>query len=149
MIAFPIHALVDEEVCYNYLLEVLHPAGLHCSRGHPLPADQGPHDKHRVPIVDSRCRVYGAVFNTFTGTIWSKSQYSCATIVLILRSITQGTPTAQLAEELGIDRAHLLKLRHEIQQLIEERLPPPMLKGDMVEADEMYQNAGEKGAQTR
>ena len=103
MIEFPIRSLMDEQACYNYLLEVLHPEGLHCPQGHVLPDDQAPHDKRRAPIVDYRCRTCGAVFNIFTNTIWSKSRYSCAIIVLILRGIAQGVPTAHLAKELGVD----------------------------------------------
>jgi hypothetical protein len=76
MIVFPIRTLMDEQACYNYLLEVLHPGGLHCLQDHPLPADQAPHDRHRAPIVDYRCRTCGAVFNMFTNTIWSKSRYN-------------------------------------------------------------------------
>jgi transposase-like protein len=74
--------------------------------------------------MDYRCRTCGAVFNIFTNTIWSKSRYGCATIVLILRGISQGVPTAHLAAELGIDRTHLLKHRREIQGLLEQRFPP-------------------------
>lgn len=129
MIVFPIQSLMDEQACYHYLLEVLHPQGLCCPQGHLLPADQAPHDTHRAPVMDYRCKTCGAVFNLFANTIWSKSRYSCANIVLILRGFAQGTPTAHLAQELGLDRTHLLALRHEIQQLIEGRFP----------------NAGEKG----
>jgi transposase-like protein len=124
MITFPIQSLMDEQACYDYLLGVLHPQGLHCPEGHPLSEDQGAHDRHRAPVLDYRCRSCGAVFNVFTNTIWSKTRYSCATIVLILRGVAQGVPTAHLARELGIDRAHLLEDRHEIQGLIEQRSPP-------------------------
>ena len=124
MITFPIQFLMNEQACYDYLLSVLHPQGLHCPQGHPLPADQGAHDRHRAPILDYRCQTCGTVFNLFTHTIWSKTRYSCATIVLILRGVAQGVPTAHLARELGIDRAHLLEHRHEIQKLIEQRFPP-------------------------
>ena len=124
MMVFPIQSLMDEQACYNYLLGVLHPQGLCCPQGHPLAADQAPQDTHRAPIVDYRCKTCGAVFNIFTNTLWSRSRYSCVTIVLILRGIAQGTPTAHLAEELGIDRAHLLELRHAIQELVEQRFPP-------------------------
>ena len=92
MIAFPIQSLMDEQACYDYLLSVLYPQGLHCPQGHPLPADQGAH----------------------------------------------------LARELGLDRARLLEHRHEMQKLIEQHFPS-LLKGMTTEADEMYQNAGEKG----
>ena len=124
MLLFPIQEMMDEQKCYNYLLRVLHPDGLKCPRGPPLPSDQQPHDRHREPIVDYRCRECGAVFNIFTGTIWQGSRYTCVQIILILRGIAQGVPTEHLAEELGIDRSHLLEKRHEIQQLIEQRLSP-------------------------
>ena len=124
MLIFPLHELMDEQKCYDYLLQVLHPDGLKCPRGHALPADQQPHDRHRDPIMDYRCRECGAVFNLFTDTIWSGSRYSCVQIILILRGIAQGVPTEHLASELGIDRSHLLARRHEIQQLIEQGLSP-------------------------
>jgi transposase-like protein len=124
MLRFPIGDLLDERACHDFLLQVLHPHGLACPQGHPLPPTQAPHDRHRAPILDYRCRVCGAVFNLFTATIWSKSHYPCATIVLILRGIAQGTPTSHLAQELGIDRGHLLERRHAIQALLEQRLSP-------------------------
>jgi hypothetical protein len=62
MIAFPIQSLMDEQACYNYLLAVLHPEGLCCPQGHPLPTGQGTHDRHRAPMVDYRCQTCGAVF---------------------------------------------------------------------------------------
>jgi transposase-like protein len=124
MLIFPIDELMDEQACYDFLLKVLHPQGLRCPKGHPLPKAQAPHDRHRAPVFDYRCRRCGAIYNLFTHTIWSKSRYSCKTIVLILRGIAQGTPTQHLAEELQLDRSHLLKRRHVIQTLIEQRLSP-------------------------
>lgn len=129
MMNFPIAELLDEQRCYDFLLSVLHSEGLHCRNGHPLPPDQAPHDRHRDPIFDYRCRVCGNVFNIFTDTIWSGSRYSCVTIVLIMRGIIQGVPTNHLAAELGIDRSHLLKRRHEIQKLAQDHLPRTVLYG--------------------
>lgn len=124
MLIFPIHDLLNEQASYDFLLKVLHPDGLHCPHGHPLPADQAPHDRHRAPLCDYRCRQCGAVYNIFTKTIWSKSRYRCSTIILIMRGIAQGTPTLHLAQELGLDRSNLLAHRHALQQLIAERLSP-------------------------
>jgi hypothetical protein len=50
-----------------------------------------------------------------------------------------------LAEELGLDYGTLLEQRHQIQQLALEHKPTELLPDDEVEADEMFQNAGEKG----
>ena len=124
MLQFPLDDLLDEQACHNFLLRVLHPDGLHCPQGHPLPADQSAHDRHRAPILDYRCRTCGAVFNLFTGTIWAKTRYPCSTIVQILRGIAQGVSTKHLAEELGLDRGHLLERRHQMQGLVAQQLSP-------------------------
>ena len=124
MLQFPLDELLDEQACYAFLLRVLHPDGLHCPQGHALPLDQAPHARHRAPILDYRCRTCGAVFNVFTGIIWSKTRYRCTTIVQILRGIAQGVPTKHLAAELGINRTHLLERRHQIQALLAQRLSP-------------------------
>jgi len=124
MMLFPIHELLDEQKCYAYLVQALYPQGLHCPAGHPLAAGQKPHDRQRAPVYDYRCRTCGTVFNAFTQTVWQGSRYSCAQMVLILRGIAQGVPTEQLADELGVDRPHLLAKRHAIQQLLAQRLSP-------------------------
>jgi len=145
MMIFPIEELLDEQHCHDYLLKILYPEGLQCPNDHPLPPDQAPHGRSREPVFEYRCRVCGAVYNLFTGTIWSGTRYSCATIVLIMRGIVQGTPTEHLAEELGIDRSHLLELRHQVQEMAMLCLPSSPLSDTQTESDEMYQNAGEKG----
>ena len=121
---FPIQELMDEQKCYDYLLNVLHPDGLRCPAGHSLGPEQKPHDRQRAPVLEYRCRECGAVFNAFTGTVWSGSRYTCVQMVLVVRGIAPGIPTEHWAEELGIDRSHLLEKRHEIQQLLEQRLSP-------------------------
>ena len=98
------------------LLDALHPEGLSCPNGHPLPDGQAPHDRSRAPIVKYRCRECGAVCNLFTGTVWSGTHYDCKTIVMVLRGIAQGVPTLQLAEELDLDYSTLLSRRHQIQE---------------------------------
>jgi transposase-like protein len=144
VITFPINDLLDEQACYQFLLKHLHPEGLRCPEGHPLAPNAAPHDRHRAPIFDYRCRTCGRVFNLFTGTPWQKTHYRCSQIVFILRGFGQGTPTLHLARELGIDRGTLLERRHRMQGLLEHaRGKPPTFDG-VVEADEMYQNAGEK-----
>jgi len=95
--------------------------------------------------VDYRCRVCGNVFNLFTNTVWEGTHYDGTTIVLVMRGFVQGTPTLQLAEELDLDYDTLLKRRHQIQQLALEHKPTDSLPDDVAEADEMFQNAGEKG----
>lgn len=145
MIRFPIGDLLDGQECYNFLLAILHPFGLTCPHGHPLPPDQAPHNRTRSPILIYRCRECGAVFHLFAGTVWAGTHYSCVTVVLVMRGIAQGIPTLQLAEELGLDYDTLLERRHSIQALALENRPTEALPDAVAEADEMFQNAGEKG----
>ena len=66
-------------------------------------------------------------------------------LVLILRGIAQGTSTSQLARELSGSRRHLLDLRHRLQARGQAGSDRTALEDEVVEADEMDQNAGEKG----
>ena len=141
---FPILALLDEDACYRKLVALLHPSGLACPR---CGARDGlaVHRRHRAPVVDYQCAGCGRVFNAFTGTSLQGTQRPCAELLLILRGACQGAPTARLARELGRDRKHLLELRHRMQGLAEQAARRQLPLADPeVEADEMFQNAGEK-----
>jgi transposase-like protein len=145
MIRFPLTELLDGQASYRYLLDILHPGGLCCPRGHRLPGTQAPHRRSRKAVADYRCRDCGAVFNLFTGTVWTGTHYSCACVVMILRGFAQGTPTLQLADELGFDYGTLLGYRHEVQASALLRRDTSPLADAETEADEAFQNAGEKG----
>jgi transposase len=141
---FPIADLMDQDACYAKLVGWLHPKGLICPN---CKADDHlrAHRHHRAPVLDYRCTACGRVFNAFTGTALAGTHRSPAEIVLILRGFAQGVPTAELARELGCDRKHLLELRHLMQDDADRWLDRNPLGDDVVEGDEMYQNAGEKG----
>lgn len=145
MMRFPIQDLLDQEECYQYLLDILHPDGLACPEGHPLPPDQAPHDRKRAPIVKYRCRTCRAVYNIFTGTLLSGTHYDSCTIVLMLRGFAKGASTQMIADELELDYGTVLKWRHLLQAQAIVPTEAETLPDDRVEADEMYQNAGEKG----
>ena len=145
MMRFPITELLNEEECYRRLQEILHPEGMCCPQGHCLSPSQAPHMKDRAPVVDYRCKICNAVFNVFTGTIWAGTSYRCTKIMLILRGFAQGTPTLQLADELGCDYGTLLNYRHKMQEAAFFGRDSTPLPDDECEADEMFQNAGEKG----
>ena len=134
---------MDEDACYRKLVELLHPDGLAC----PACGERqhlGVHHRHREPVLDYQCGGCGRVFNAWTGTDLQGTHRRPSQILLILHGVATGQPTAQMARELGCDRKHLLELRHRLQEharLGLDRNP----RGDaVVEADEMYQNAGEK-----
>jgi transposase-like protein len=141
---FPIADLMDPEGCRQKLFDLLHPDGHSCPR---CGATDGLNIHRRrpdSPVVDYRCKSCRRVFNMFTDTPWQGTHLSPAQILLILRGIAQGVPTAKLARELGISRQHLLRLRHQIQARSLAAADRSPLPDDQVEADEMSQNAGEK-----
>jgi transposase-like protein len=144
---FPIAGLMDEHACYDFLLRALHPDGLACPRcgGRRLSV----HRRHRDPVLDHRCRDCRRVFNAFTGTAFHKTQRRPSELVLILRGVAQGTPTARLARELGRDRIKLLALRHRFQESALAGSDPTPLPDEVAKADECYVNAGEKRADAR
>jgi transposase-like protein len=140
---FPLNHLMDEDACYTWLVDLLHPGGLVCPRCGQ--SDRlGVHRRPRAPVLDYQCGHCRRVFNAWTGTALQGVQRGPSQIILILRGIAQGVPTAQLARELGCDRMHLLGLRHRLQEHARLRQDRNPLGDDRVEADEMYQNAGEK-----
>jgi transposase-like protein len=139
---------LDEDACYAKLLELLHPGGLacpDCAERHRL----GVHRRRRAPVLDYQCAACGRVFNAWAGTILQGTHRRPSRIVLILRGVARGEPTAQLARELGCDRGRLLGLRHRLQDNAFSRMGRDPLGDAVVEADETYVNAGEKRRRAR
>jgi hypothetical protein len=83
-------------------------------------------------------------YTLLTGTVFAKTRQRPATLVLLLRGIAKGEPTARLARELGVSRKQLHTLRQRIQTNLNDTAPTEVMTGTACEADELYQNAGEK-----
>jgi transposase-like protein len=141
MIDFPIAELLDDSICVLWLERYLHPHGLVCPRcgraERRLFRDQG-----HFPAY--RCRACEGYYTVLTGTVFAKTRQRPATLVLLLRGITKGEPTARLARELGLSRKQLHTLRQRIQTNLNATAPTDVMTGTAFEADELYQNAGEK-----
>jgi hypothetical protein len=67
-----------------------------------------------------------------------------ATLVLLLRGIAQGEPTARLARELGWSGTQQQTLRPRVQTNLNQTAPTGLMIGTTFEAEKLYQNAGEK-----
>jgi hypothetical protein len=148
MILFSTVELMDEEKCYDYLVNILHPQGLHCPGcGQPVEHSRV-HRWDRAPVLYYRCPC-GRVYNAWAETVWQGTHHPCSQIVRILQGIAQGVSTRHLAQELGMDRKHLLERRHQLQEFASQACAREPLLDTTVEADEMYQNAGEKGVPHR
>jgi transposase-like protein len=140
MIDFPIGELLDDSIYTLWLERHLHPEGLTCPHcGHSerrLFRAQG-----HCPAY--RCRACDGYYTLLTGTVFAKTRQRPATLVLLLRGISKGEPTARLARELGLARQQVHTLRQRIQSNLNDTAPTDVLTGTAFEADEWYQNAGE------
>jgi transposase-like protein len=141
MIDFPITELLDDSVSLRWLERHLHPDGLHCPRcrstARRLFRAQGYFPAYR-------CRACDAYYTLLTGTVFAKTRQRPATLVLLLRGVAKGEPTARLARELRLSRKQLHTLRQRIQTNLNATAPTHTMMGTAFEADELYQNAGEK-----
>jgi hypothetical protein len=91
-----------------------------------------------------RCRTYYGYYTLLTGTVFKKTRRRPATLVLLLRAIAKGEPTARFARELGLPRKQHHTLRQRIQANLIETAPTAAICGTAFKVDELYQNAGEK-----
>ena len=134
---------MDEDARYAELLSWPHPEGLACPRCGA--SDRlGVHRRHRAPVLDPRCAACERVFNAFTATPLQGTQRRPVALVLILRGCRPGGLHRPAGPRLGCDRRELLDFRHRLQHAARLLRGRGRLKDRVVEADEMYQNAGEE-----
>jgi len=145
MLVFPFHKFMNAESCYDFLAELFHPNGLHCPCGEELPFNQCPHKYRKNNLKCYKCRICKKVYNLFTETIFSGIHYDCTTIVLMLQGFAQGKTTSHLSKELEISYNNLLLWRHKLQEFAFENRNWSVLPDTIVESDEVFINAGEKG----
>jgi hypothetical protein len=134
---------MDEDAGYAKLVGWLHPDGLVCPRCAARDGLVVPR-RHRTPVLDSRCGSCRRVFKAVTGTARQGTKRRPAELMLIVRGVAQGGPTAPLAGALGCDRKELLDLRHRLQHAAWRFRDQRRRDDPGGEADEMDQNAGEK-----
>jgi hypothetical protein len=79
-----------------------------------------------------------------SGTVFEGSRKRPAVLVLLLRGITKGEPTARLARELQLSRQTVHTRRQQIQANLNASASTEMMDGATFEVDELYQNAREK-----
>jgi transposase-like protein len=141
MIDFPITDLMDEAACVEWLERHLHPTGFvcpHCgSVDRRLFRAQGWFPAYR-------CRSCDGYYTLLSGSVFAKTRQQPSTLVMLIRGVTKGESTARLSRELHLERKHLTDLRHRIQANLFDTLPTGLMEGTHFEADELYQNAGEK-----
>jgi transposase-like protein len=141
MIDFPIAELLDDSTCTRWLERHLHPNGLRCPHcGHP----ERRLFREQAHFPAYRCRACHGYDTLLTGTVFAKTRQRPATLVLLRRGVAKGEPTARLARELGLSRTQLHTLRQRLHTNLNDTAPTNVMSGTAFEADELYQNAGEK-----
>ncbi len=142
---FPIIDLLDHDQCVAWLEHHFHPTGLRC------PHCATPRDAARLFRINAgsglpvyRCHRCQGIYNLYSGTVFAGSHLVPEHVVLLVRGVLQGQPSAHLAREIGLTEKTVLKWRHRLQARAEQLQPDTPLPDQATESDEMFQNAGEK-----
>jgi transposase-like protein len=141
MIDFPLSDLLDDQACTDWLQRQLHPEGLQCPNCRSAERRVA---RRGGPFLGYRCRSCDRYYTLLSGTSFAKTRQTPATLVLLLRGVAKGESTARLARELKLSRKQATTLRQRVQQNLFDQQPRALLSGVVFEADELYQNAGEK-----
>jgi transposase-like protein len=142
---FPIIDLMSEKASEEWIMEYFHPTGIgcpHCGAEWAKAFEFRTTRKSQLTVY--RCRACRGIYNLYSGTIFEARQLRPAQVVLLVRGVLKGESAATLARELGMSRTTITELRHLIQQNAAHLQTEMPLPDNVVEADEMFQNAGEK-----
>lgn len=142
---FPIIDLMSEKASEEWIMEYFHPTGMWCPHcGAEWAKAFAFRTTRKSQLTVYRCRACRGIYNLYSGTIFEARQLRPAQVVLLVRGVLKGESAASLARELGMSRTTITELRHLIQQNAAHLQTENPLQDQVVEADELFQNAGEK-----
>jgi transposase-like protein len=142
---FPIIDLLDDELSSQWLLKHFHPNGLKCPHcGAALNQAREFRQTKTSQLTVYRCTLCQGIYNLYSRTVFEGRYFRPAQAVLLLRGVTKGQPSAEIAREIGVSRQTVLEVRQELQANAERHQPQTPLSDNQTETDEMFQNAGEK-----
>ena len=142
---FPIIDLLDDELSSQWLLKHFHPNGLKCPHcGAGLKQAREFRQTKTSHLTVYRCTLCQGIYNLYSRTVFEGRYFRPAQAVLLLRGVTKGQPSAEIAREIGVSRQTVLEVRQELQANAERHQPQTPLRDNQTETDEMFQNAGEK-----
>jgi hypothetical protein len=142
---FPIVDLLDDELSIEWLRKHFHPDGQkcpHCDAG--LDKAREFRQTKTSQLTVYRCNVCQGIYNLYSRTVFEGRYFRPAQAVLLLRGVTKGNPSAEIAREIGVSRQTVHEVRREIQANAQRGQPQTRLEDKRTETDEMFQNAGEK-----
>ena len=142
---FPILNLIDNDLATAWLVKHFHPDGLKCPHCEASVTEARRFRQTTAShLTVYRCLLCDGVYNLYSSTVFQQKQFTPAQVVLLLRGVYQGTPTAQLAREIGLSRPTVHSMRRVLQSNAQVLQPNSPLADEQTETDEMFQNAGEK-----
>jgi transposase-like protein len=142
---FPITDLMSEKASEEWIMEYFHPTGIRCPHCGAAWAEAFEfRTTRKSQLMVYRCRACHGIYNLYSGTVFEARQLRPAQVVLLVRGVLKGESAATLARELGMSRTTITELRHRIQQNAADLQTQYPLQDNVVEADEMFQNAGGK-----
>ena len=142
---FPIVDLLDDELSHQWLLKHFHPDGLKCPHcGADLNQAREFRQTKTSHLTVYRCIRCQGIYNLYSRTVLEGRYFRPVQAVLLLRGVSKGNPSAEIAREIGVSRQTVLEVRHEIQANAHHHQPQTPLSDKRTETDEMFQNAGEK-----
>jgi transposase-like protein len=142
---FPITDLMSEKASEEWIMDYFHPTGVrcpHCGAAWSKAFEFRTTRKSQLTVY--RCRECRGIYNLYSGTIFEARHLRPAQVVLLVRGVLKGESAATLARELGMSRTTITELRHLIQHNAAYLQTEAPLPDNVVEADELFQNAGEK-----
>jgi transposase-like protein len=142
---FPIVDLLDDELSSDWLLKHFHPNGLKCPHCKAKLAQA--REFRQTPtsqLTVYRCNECNGIYNLYSRTVFEGRYFRPAQAVLLLRGVSKGDPSAEIAREIGVSRQTVHAVRREIQANAQRGQPQTPLQDERTETDEMFQNAGEK-----
>lgn len=144
---FPISDLMSEKASTEWIMEHFHPNGVRCQHCGAGWVDASEFRRTRQSeLMVYRCKRCRGIYTLYSGTIFAGRHIRPSQVVLLVRGVLKGESAATLARELSMSRTTITALRHLIQAKAAQLQSEEPLRDNVVETDEMFQNAGEKRA---
>jgi transposase-like protein len=142
---FPIVDLFDDDLSIVWLQKYFHPRGQKCPHcGKSMNEARVFRKTRKSGLVVYRCNHCAGIYNVYSETVFEGRQLRPSQVILLLRAVCKGEPTAQVAREIGVSRQTAHDLRKLLQENGKHLQTDAPLEDQRTETDEMFQNAGEK-----
>jgi transposase-like protein len=138
---FPILEITDDARAEQWLRKYFHPNGLQCPGcGATVQGALLCGQTRRSHVTQHRCRHCRKMYTVYAGTMFANKHLRPTQVILLLRGICKGEPTASLARELQLAYDTVPPVREQIQAHAIHLQPNTPLLDVVTETDEMFQS---------